>query len=104
MANKCYVMLCYVMLIADLQQNNLKYYVDCLQSLLFQNSLYLGLFYNKFGFMSLNKDLMLQNLEMLILQGNPLHKILLNVFEHGSKLQLTDISHVNLYSNFLNKV
>ena len=54
--------------------------------------------------MSLNKELMLQNLEMLILQGNPLHKILLNVFEHGSKLQLTDISHVNLYSNFLNKV
>ena len=89
----------YFVLIADFQQNNLKD-VDFLKSLIFQNILYLGLSLNKLIIIIFNKDFMLQNLEVLILKGNPLHTILLNGFEHGSKLHLIDISHVNLFSDF----
>ena len=90
-------------LIADFQHNNLRN-VDFLQSLIFQNILYLGLSFNKLISIIFNKEFLFQNLEVLILKGNPLHfytfTLLLNGFEHGSKLHLIDISQIILYSEF----
>ena len=89
----------FLILIADFQHNDLKD-MDFMQSLIFQNILYLDLSFNKLSFVIYHNKLMFQNLEMLILKSNPLHKIILNVFEHGSKLHLIDISHLKVYSDF----
>ena len=89
----------FFILIADFQHNKLKD-IDFMQSIIFQNILYLELSFNKLCFIIYHNKLMFQNLEMFILKSNPLHKIILNVFEHGSKLHLIDISQVKVNSDF----